>query len=105
MMQIMYLVLIWCAALAILGTLLRMAIQWRRDGQFPGGEDWEISAFIEVFIGAVAGVLVWLVANLTGMTFEVVLQPLLFLNAIALGYAGADAVEGILKKYEPDPNG
>lgn len=103
-MQTLYIVLIWCIVTAIIGTLLRMAIQWRRDGQFPGGESWEISAVIELFIGAIAGLVIWLVASST-MTFEVALQPLLYLSSISFGYAGADAVEGILKKYEPNPDG
>ena len=100
----MYLVLIWCIITAIVGTLLRMAIQWRRDGQFPGGEAWEISAIVELFIGAVAGVILWFIACST-TSFEAALQPLLYLSSISLGYAGADAVEGILKKYEPNPDG
>jgi hypothetical protein len=105
-MELIYMVLIWCIVIADLGTLFRMAVQWRRDGQFPGGEDWEISAVIEIFIGAVAGVVVWLVASATGQLLtDVVLQPILFLAALSLGYAGADAVEGILKKYEPTPDG
>lgn len=104
-MEAIYIILIWCIIISIVGTLLRMGIQYRRDGEFPWGDKpWELNFVIELFIGAVAGVVVWLVALASGQVLESALQSLLYLTALAFGYAGADAVEGILKKYEPDPD-
>lgn len=103
MIPLIYVILIWCVIIADIGTILRMLVQFRRDSyKWPGGESWELSTTVELVIGAIIGFIMWLIAVLAGIDLELsVLQAGLYLICASMGYAGADAIEGILKKYEP----
>ena len=101
-----YQILFFCVLFSVVfGAWLRMFIQSRRDGKFPGGEEWELTVAQESFIAACAGVFVWLIAIVGGLDPQtnIVLQALIYLGAAALGYAGADAIEALLKTYEISP--
>ena len=103
-MDTLYLTLIISVILGDVGTWLRIAIQWNRDKVMPGdtaNKPWELSLLVETFIGAAAGLLVWLIeVSLTGPP-EAALHPLLYIAAMALGFAGTDAIENLLGQYTP----
>jgi len=99
-MDAIFTVLLLSVAFSVLGTYGRMFAQWKRDGVFPGGKEWEFSVVRETFIGAVAGVLLWLLDVAISVP-EDWLQPVLYVGCMALGYAGVDALEALLNKYVP----
>lgn len=103
-MDIIFIVLLLCVFFAEVGTWLRMCIQYRRDGVWPGGEEWELSTVVETFIAGCIGLIVWMVYLITDIP-EGWIQAVLYLTAASTGYAGADAIEGLLKRYEPNPDG
>ena len=103
-MDALYLTLILSLIAGDVGTWLRIAIQWNRDGIMPGDtveKPWELSLLVETFIGACAGVLVWLLeVAINGAPTEW-LMPMLYVAAAALGFAGTDAIENLLGQYTP----
>uniref|UniRef100_A0A6M3M776 Uncharacterized protein n=1 Tax=viral metagenome TaxID=1070528 RepID=A0A6M3M776_9ZZZZ len=99
-MEPIYVVLLLCVAFSELGTYGRMLAQWKRDGVFPGGKEWEFSVARETGISVVAGVLLWLLDVAISVP-EDWLQPVLYVGCMALGYAGVDALEALLNKYVP----
>lgn len=101
-MLIIYQTLIISILLGIVGTLVRVALQWRRDGIAPWGTDWQFHLSTEIFIGAVCGGVCWLIYTLTEAQPETIVVPILYLAALALGLAGTDSLENLLKKYVPD---
>lgn len=103
-MDVLYLTLILSLIAGDVGTWLRIAIQWSRDKVMPGdtvNKPWELSLLVETFIGACAGVLIWLLQVAVDGPPTEVLLPLLYVAAAALGYAGADAIENKLGEYNP----
>lgn len=105
-MDTLYLTLILSIIGGDVGTWLRIAIQWNRDGVMPGdttAKPWELSLLVETFIGAIAGLVIWLIEiSLTGPPAEW-LHPVLYLAAIGLGFAGTDAIENLMGQYNPSP--
>ena len=99
-MEPTYIVLLLCIVFAELGTYGRMFAQWKRDGVFPGGKEWEFSIVRETYLGAVMGVLLWLLDLAVAAPADWV-QPILYVGCISLGYAGVDALEALLNKYIP----
>lgn len=101
-MELVYITLILSLLLGLIGTWLRIIIQWRRDGVLPGGQSWEFGLLTESFIGLVSGLIMWLVYFITEPTITNWLIPILYLGCLAMGVAGTDSLENILKKYLPD---
>jgi len=99
-MEPIYVVLLLCVAFSELGTYGRMCAQWKRDGIFPGGKEWEFSVARETFLGAIAGALLWLLDLAVSVPADW-LQPILYVGCLAFGYAGVDALEALLNKYVP----
>lgn len=99
-MEPMFTVLILCVVFAELGTWGRMFAQWKRDGVFPGGNEWEFSIARESFLGVIMGVLLWLLDLAVSIPMNWI-QPILYVACISLGYAGVDALEAVLHKYIP----
>jgi len=78
-------ILIACA-LGLLGSTLRIFVQYVRDGQLP--ED-GLGMYAESFIGTCSGFLSWLFIEPVGLRAVAI-------AAIVAGYAGADFVENTL---------
>ena len=99
-MEPIFTVLILSVVFALIGTYGRMCAQWKRDGVFPGGKEWEFSVARETFLGVVMGILLWLLDLVVTAPTDWV-QPILYVGCMALGYAGVDALEALLNKYVP----
>ena len=84
-----------------IGAFGRMIFQWKRDGVFPGQKEWEFSVITELAVGLFAGFLVWLLQLIISIP-ETWINPFAWLSAVALGYAGVDALEAVIKKYVPE---
>lgn len=97
-MWILLTALILCG---VTGTIGRMIFQWKRDGAFPGQEQWEFSVLTELALGMFTGFLTWIIALIPGLP-DTWIQPQTWIMALALGYAGVDAMEALLKKYVPE---
>ena len=102
-MEIIFTILIACVIFAVLGTWGRIAAQWNRDGILPGGKPWELTLYVETFIGVICGLLIWLISLMAG-TPETWVQPMTYVGSLSLGYAGTDALEALLAKYLPKPD-
>jgi len=103
-MEALYATLIYSIMAGDVGTWLRIAIQWNRDGEAPGdviAKPWELSLLVETFIGACAGLLTWLLEVAVNGEPTHWLTPMLYVAAAALGFAGTDAIENLLGQYTP----
>lgn len=80
-------VLIACA-LGLLGSTLRIFVQYLRDGELPATG---LGLYAESFIGASCGFLSWLFIAPVGLRAVAI-------AAITAGYAGADFVDNTLGK-------
>jgi len=100
-MQPMWTLLMSTLLCGVVGTFARMIFQWKRDGVFPGAEAWEFSVLTELALGLFVGFLTWLTTLIIGIP-ETWIMPHIWISAVALGYAGVDAMEALLKKYVPE---
>ena len=100
-MNVIAITLLISIFLGVVGAWVRIIIQWMRDGIQPGGQEWEFGLLLETFIGAVCGGVSWLVYLTTETAPTQILVPILYLACLALGLAGTDSLENLLKKWIP----
>jgi len=81
----MYQVAVFMVAVicGLLGTTIRIYVQYKRDGDFPSTG---LDLYVEVFLGICAGGLMWL-TNIFDTMREVAIMGLI------AGYAGVDFIE------------
>ena len=67
----------------LMGTTIRIFLQYKRDGSSPASG---LDLYVEVFLGCVAGGLMWLTNIFDGMRQVAVM-------GLIAGYAGVDFIE------------
>ena len=97
----MWILLIATIICGVTGAFGRMIFQWKRDGEFPGKKVWEFSVLTELALGVFIGLVTWMTSLIVGIP-ETWILPHVWISTVALGYAGVDAMEALLKKYEPE---
>jgi len=100
-MDVMWILLASTLICGAIGAFGRMLFQWKRDGEFPGKKEWEFSVIMELFLGGFIGLITWMITLIVALP-ETWIMPHVWLTTIAVGYAGVDAMEAILKKYVPE---
>ena len=100
-MEAMWILLLSTLLCGAIGAFGRMIFQYKRDGEFPGKKEWEFGVITELALGAFVGLVNWMITLIVGIP-ETWIMPHVWLTTVALGYAGVDAMEALLKKYVPE---